>query len=110
METKEKMTSTPFYTEDSGHGEIIIRDNQGHYITGISYWDSRDVMPIAKGWLTLDEAEEHAAFIVRACNNHEALLEAAFALINSPGWRNFASREFTGLMDDLTKAVCKAQE
>ncbi len=61
-------TPTPWHTKNN---ETEIADSRGWRIAYVSFEAPR----------TADERDANAAFIVRACNSHEQLLEACKALL-----------------------------
>lgn len=79
METKIAVTHTPtpWSIEDGEHGSITL--SGGHHIADIPYWDEPGKPQ--DGWSTQGEAIANAAYIVRAVNAHEELLDACKTVV-----------------------------
>lgn len=86
----EKHVPTPWKIHKPSVSDNNILDGSGNFVGATYRW-------------------EDASFIVRAVNSHEALLEAAFAVVDDPKIRHVAHREFMGKLDDLKKAIAQAE-
>lgn len=74
MTNETKHTPTPWVPAET-NGRIYIRP-QGHTV------GTAAVAEVTKTNKPYSEYKENAAFMVRACNSHEALIEALEAIIN----------------------------
>lgn len=71
METENKVQRTFNNLQISKHddnGELVLRNEQGHIIANMDV-DAPYIV-------SKEESKVNAAFIVKACNNYEALMEA----------------------------------
>lgn len=105
-EIEGKHTPTPDYTLPKPW-KIHLTSN--HDFVGISYWDGDCTGTVLEIRRPNEYQIQALKEMVRAVNSHEALLEAAFAVVDDPEIRHVAHREFLGKLDDLKKAIAQAE-
>jgi hypothetical protein len=101
-------TATPWNLRKDGqsyNGQSIEAACMGNgYYAGIAHTTQRDPHPTLGGGIDQVTAEANAAFIVRACNAHDDLVNALKGLIRAGHALAPSSHEWNAAHDALAKA------